>query len=192
LQRFDQYDITVRVPVFQSQYCRCYGLIGPRHVAMWERFLWRTVAEDFTGNAGSDDVALYTNIVSNRLYGVDAGLGTEWYIAKGFSLSVDGRAAAMMDIAHLEARYERGDFAIENKRSRREYSFAPELDGNVNLWWYPIAGVELRVGYEIMSFFNTFSSPRPVTFSYGGMDPTYSRTTYRFFDGFNAGIGFIF
>ena len=42
-----------------------------------------------------------------------------------------------------------------------------------------------------MSFFNTVSAAHPVSFNYGSLDPTYQQT-YRFFDGFNVGIGFIF
>src|SRR5262249_2204320 len=49
VQRFTQYDLTGRVPIFETDYCRCYGLVGVRHVSLWERFKWRVVAEDFNG-----------------------------------------------------------------------------------------------------------------------------------------------
>jgi hypothetical protein len=191
VQRFDQWDLGGRIPVFETDYCRCYGWVGARHASLWENFKWRTVAQDFNGQAGQDDVAIYSDVVSNQMYGVDIGVGTEWYLAHGFSVSLDGKAAAMVDMVHEIAKYERSDFVIANKRAKREYTFVPEFTGAINVWWYPIEGVEIRVGYEIMEFINTIAAPEPVSFNYGGLDVDYKRTA-RFFDGFNIGIGFIF
>jgi hypothetical protein len=191
VQRFSQYDLSGRFPIFETDYCRCYGRVGPRYVNMWERFSWRTVGEDFAGQAGPDDVAIYSNVVSNQMYGINVGLGTEWYIGKGFSVSLDGNTAGLVDIVHEIAKYERGDLVIGNKRAKRDYNVVPELSASINVWWYPFEGVQIRAGYEIMSFFNTLSAPDPVSFNYGGLDVNYKSTT-RFFDGFNFGIGFIF
>ncbi len=190
-QRYDQYDLTARVPIFETDYCRCYALYGPRHVSLWERFAWRTVSEDFQGIAGQDDVAWYNNIVSNQMYGVDVGMGTEWYVGHGFSVSLDLKAAGMVDVVHEIAKYYRADFFTGNKRAKRDYPLVPELDGLLNVWWYPIEGVQIRAGYELMAFFNTISSPEPVSFNYGGLDPQW-KSTMRWMDGFNFGIGFIF
>jgi hypothetical protein len=191
LQRFSQYDIQGRCPIFETDHCRCYGLIGVRHVDMWERFLWRTVSEDFQGQAGQNDVALYTNIVSNQMYGPTVGIGDEYYIGHGFSVSLDLRAAGMIDFVHEIAKYERADFTTGSKRGKRDYTVVPELQANLNVWWYPIEGVEIRAGYELASFFNTMAAPDPISFNYGGLDPQWQRQ-YRFMDGFNAGISFIF
>lgn len=191
VQRFAQYEINGRIPVTENEYCRCYGLVGPRYINMWEQFRWRTVSQDFDGQAGPQDVALYSNTVSNQMYGVHAGIGSEWYFGHGFALTVDGKAAGMVDFVKEIAKYERGDLGIGNKRSKRGAEFVPELEAAVNMWWYPIEGVQIKVGYEAKMFFDTISSPHPVSFSYGGLDPKYERT-YRFFDGLNAGIGFIF
>jgi hypothetical protein len=190
-QRYSQYDITGRIPVFETDYCRCYGLIGPRYVSMWENFGWRTVSQDFTGAGGQDDVAIYYNIVSNQMYGVDAGIGSEWFLGHGFAATIEGRAAALIDFVHEIAKYQRGDFAIGHKRARRDYKAVPEGEARVALYWYPIEGVEIRVGFDIMGFLNTVSSPHPVVFNYGSLDPTYQQTS-RLLDGFFAGIGFIF
>jgi hypothetical protein len=190
-QRFSQYDINGRVPVFETDYCRCYGLIGFRHVSLWERFSWRTVAEDFNGQANETDVAFYNNIVSNQMYGPTIGIGNEIYIGRGFSISADLREATMINFVREIAKYYRADFAIQSKRSKKDYTIVPELDGQFNVWWYPTAGIQVRVGWDLMAFFNTISSPDPVSFNFGGLDPPYKSTT-RFFDGFNAGIGFIF
>lgn len=191
VQRYSQYDITSRIPVWETDCCRCYGLVGPRYINMWERFRWRTVSEGFDGASNQSDVALYSNVVSNQMYGVDVGIGTEWYLGHGFSLSVDGRAAGMIDFVREIVKYERADFAIGNKRSKHDYTFVPELQASFDVWWYPIEGIQIKVGYELMGFFDTISSPQPVSFNYGGLDVGYSRTS-RFFDGFHAGIGFIF
>jgi hypothetical protein len=192
VQRFSQYDITARLPVWESDWCRSYGLVGPRYINLWERFKWRTVAQNFNGDAGQDDVALYSNVVSNQMYGVDVGLGNEFYLGKGFSISAEGRVAGLFDFAREIAKFERGDFFIANKRSKRVFSFVPEFQGQLNLWWYPIEGVQVRLGYEVFGLFETISSAMPVTFNYGGMDPSYQTHQFRFFDGLSAGIGFIF
>jgi hypothetical protein len=191
VQRFSEYDITTRLPMFETDYCRCYGLIGPRYASLWENFKWRTVSQSFDGTAGETDAAIYSNVVSNQMYGVFFGAGSDWWLGHGLSISLDVRAAGLIDFAHLIARYQLGDFSIESKRARRDYSFVPEFDGSLNLWWYPTAGVQIRFGYNLMTFFDTFSSADPVSFNYGGLDPTYNKQ-FRYFDGFNAGIGFIF
>jgi hypothetical protein len=52
--------------------------------------------------------------------------------------------------------------------------------------------MQMRIGYDIMSFFNTVSSPDPVSFNYGTLDPPFRDWTVRVLDGFEAGICFIF
>jgi hypothetical protein len=191
IQRFDQYDLDVRTPFFQSDCCRCYGLVGLRHTYMWERFLWRTVSEDFNGNSSAADAADFINITSNQLYGPDFGGGLEYYLGHGFSLAFEGRFAPMIDFVREIDKYQREDFAIGHKRNMRDYEFVPELQGRVDLWWYPIEGVQVRVSYEIMAFFDTIASPDPVSFDYSALNPPW-RLQNRYFDGFSAGIGFIF
>jgi hypothetical protein len=191
VQRYSEYDISARVPMMETDYCRCYGLIGPRYCSLWENFKWRTVSQSFDGQAGQDDVAIYSNVVSNQMYGVFAGVGSDWWVGHGFSFSVDLRAASLIDFAHLIAKYELGDFSIGNKRALRNYSFVPELDASINIWWRPLESVTIRGGYNFMGFFDTFASSNPVSFNYGGLDPTYNRVS-RFFDGLNIGIGFLF
>jgi hypothetical protein len=142
--------------------------------------------------AGADDVAVYTNIVSNRMYGPVVGCGSEWYLGWGLAFSLDLRAAVFVDIVKERARYEREDKYIAAKRSRTQYTVAPELDAIGNVWWYPFEGVEVRFGYDLMNFFNTISAPHPVDFNYGALAPAWEKGTYRFVEGFHAGIGFIF
>jgi hypothetical protein len=194
-QRFDEYNLTGRIPVYQDDCWRTYGLIGPRLSWIWERFRWRTTSADFLGESSPADVAVYSNVVSNRMYGVHAGCGTECRTGDTpigtFAVSVDTEVAGMVDLVKENASYERGDRQISAKRARQQFKLVPEIQANVNAWWYPIEGVQLRVGYDLMGFFNTVSSPNPVSFNFGGLDPAWVSQT-RWFNGLNTGIAFIF
>jgi hypothetical protein len=198
LQRFDKFDIIGRIPLYETDCSRCYGLIGPSFVWFWERFKWITYAFDVNGQLpdGARDIADYTNIVSNRLYGVKIGGGDEFRLGDTpigtFSVSLDLAASAYMDFIKERAKYTLGDQSIQNKRSRSEYKFVPEIEGQLNVWWYPIEGVQIRLGYDAMGFFNTVSAPYPVDFNYGRLDGGWVDGTSRWLDGFNFGIGFIF
>jgi hypothetical protein len=195
VQRFDQWEMTFRVPIQDSECWRTYGIIGPRIVSMWERFTWTVVHPETDGTILPIDVANYSNVTSNRLYGVHGGIGNEWFLgdspAGAFALSVDLQSALFFDFMKGLPKYELGDKSTAAQHARRLSSFVPELDGSVNLWWYPIHGIQMRFGYEAMAFFNTFSSPRPVDFNFGSITPAYERT-FRLFDGWNFGIGFQF
>jgi hypothetical protein len=196
VQRFDQFDMTARIPIVESDCNRCYGLIGPRVVWIWENFKWRTVAEDFTGQSEQDWAANYSNTTSNALWGAHVGFGDEWRLGDSpmgtFSLSLDLNAAAFMDFVHEEAKYERQDFFTASKISHREVKPAGELEAQLNLWWYPIEGVQIRIGYDAMGFFNTVASPYPVDFNYSLGQNLWRDGEFRFIDGVNLGIGFIF
>jgi hypothetical protein len=196
IQRFDQFDMTGRVPLYEDDCSRCYGLIGPRLVWLWEKFSWRTVAEDFTGNAEPADVAIYTNVLSQRMYGVHIGGGYDRTLGTTpigtFSISTDLQAAPLLDVAKERAKYERGDKNTSAKRARTEYTFVPELQAQVNAWWFPMEGVQLRFGYDVMGFFNTITSPNPVSFNFGGLDPPWESGHFRLLQGFHAGISFSF
>ena len=47
----------------------------------------------------------------------------------------------------------------------------PNANAAVNLWWYPIDGVQIRVGYQAMTYFNTLYMLEPVGFNFGNIDP---------------------
>jgi hypothetical protein len=212
-QRYDDFEVIGRIPIFENERCRCYGLFGPRHVQLWERFYWRTVdvsvqtikiivtptviVERFDpdtsgGVSGPQDQASYSNIVSNRLYGPLFGLGSDIYIGHGFGVNLDIRGAPMIDVVKERAKYELGDHSTAAQRARTDYLMAYELDARLNLTWYPIEGVELRFGYELNNFFNTVASPRPIDFNFGSLTPTWDKGIYRLFDGFSAGVALIF
>src|SRR5262249_27060333 len=79
-QRTSGGDIVYRVPISEVECYRCYGLIGPRFFWIWERFKWTTLSTDANGDSNATDAAVYTNIVSNRMYGAHMGLGQDWYL----------------------------------------------------------------------------------------------------------------
>jgi hypothetical protein len=196
VQRFDQFALSVRYPLHQAEGWRSYGLFGPKIVAMWERFKWRTVDADVNGVALADDVANYTNVVSNRLYGVDLGIGNECMIGYtplgAFSVSLDLRAALFADFIKGRAKYEIGDFHTAASRARNLFTLAPGAAANLNLWWFPYPGVQVRAGYDVMAFFNTVAAPRPIDFNYGALAPAWEKGITRFFHGINFGFAFTF
>lgn len=195
VQRLDMWDINFRVPMQDSECWRIYGLGGPRMVAMWERFKWTTVTPELNGNTPPEDIGIYSNTISNRLYGLHVGAGAEWMLgdtpAGAFSLTVDIQAALYIDFARAIPKYELSDRSTSASHSRRFNQFVPEAETQINFWWYPYEGIVCRVGYDAMGFFNTIASPRPIDYNMGTITPGYT-SVFRLFDGFNAGIGFIF
>jgi hypothetical protein len=196
-QRFNQADLSVRWPLMTNDCMRTYWLCGPRMVWLWEQFWWRTVAFDITsGAAGQDDVAIYSNVVSQRLYGGHIGAGWDWKPCETpigtFAISVEGDFMLSADVVKERAKYERGDFAIAAQRAITTYTVVPELSAKVNLWWYPIEAVQVRIGYDLLAFFNTVSSPDPVSFNFGALDPPWVKGTTRIFDGFEFGVAISF
>jgi hypothetical protein len=195
-QRFDMFNMTFRYPLNMSECWRTYALFGARAVILWERFQWRTVATDVNGVTFSDDVAIYNNIVSNRLYGPFIGCGNEWFMGNtpigGWAISLDLQAAALIDFVKARASYELGDRSTSASRNRKLLQLCPEVQGNLSLWWYPYEGIQVRLGYDMMVFFNTMSSPNPVDFNYGAIAPAFEDWTVRLIHGLNFGVAFAF
>lgn len=194
-QRYDQYDFLGRIPIFQTDNNRCYGLVGLRNGYLVEKFTWRTVSVDVTGNSGPDSVAIYNSNVTNNFFGPVVGCGDEWRMGDSplgtFSLSLDVKGGLFVDFIKEYTKYERGDLAIASKLTRRQTSIVPMLQAQPNLCWYPIEGVQIKVGYDIFALFNTGSVPYPVDFNYLGLNPALEHTI-RVFNGMNTGIALIF
>ncbi|MBL8799501.1 MAG: hypothetical protein JNM56_36805, partial [Planctomycetia bacterium] len=201
-QRLDRWELRFRVPIWETEYdpvhnpdklgLRLYGLWGFRHTWLWERFQWRTVDRAINGAAGPEDVAIYSNVVSQPMYGAFIGWGFEKYFGHGLALTMDLSSVGYINFVREIARWERGDEAAGSKRANREYTFAPELQAHFNLWWYPIEGVQLRVGYDVIGIFNTIASPQPVDFNFTAPAPRWEHKAVRLIDGINVGVGFIF
>jgi hypothetical protein len=195
VQRSEGIDVTYRVPVVETETYRLSGIVGPRYFWIWERFRWRTtsLAVDGTTPDGPRDVALYENIVSNEMYGAFIGCENEWYLGHGFACYLNMDAALLLDHVKEKADYQFGDkYEIpQNKRAILDYTAVPELEGKVGIAWYAAEGIQLRLDYNAMVFFNTIAGRNPISFNYGGLDPGWDHFT-RLFDGFTAGISFVF
>ena len=81
---------------------------------------------------------------------------------------------------------------IESKWGREEFRLVPNGNAAINLWWYPAEGVQIRVGYQAMTFFNTLYMLEPVGFNYANPDPRYETQVFRILHGFNVGVGLFF
>jgi hypothetical protein len=195
VQRFDMVDFTMRVPIWQTDCYRSYGLIGPRGATLYDQFKWRTVDADQNGLSNNGTIADYSNITSNRLYGAGLGMGNEWYLGDtpigAFSVSVDVEGSLYMDLIKGRASYQLGDRSTEARRARNMASLVPSAEGRISLHWFPWEAVEFQIGYDVFSFFNTYASPYPIDFNYGNINPSWSPVT-RLFQGVKFGIGLTF
>ncbi len=193
-QRFDQYQLTYRQPIYETETYRVSGIFGPRLSWIWERFAWNVTDLDVQGNSGPQYEAHYTNIVSNRLYGGHVGCASECYLGHGVALNFELEGALFADVVKEEAEYQlaRGAIGPGNKSAKSQVYPVPEADATIGLLWFPIEGIEIHAGYSLKTFFNTTSSPQPIDFDYGRLTPRYEQSTVRFYDGLDIGIGFIF
>jgi hypothetical protein len=195
LQRYEQVDITARIPMWQSECYRNYGLLGPRAIIMWERFKWRTVDLDFQGQGESANNATYSNVVSNRLYGLVIGCGQEWFLGEspigGFSFSFDVLGGVYGDWAKSRVKWERDDHVTSASRNRNYFRPGFTAEAKANLWWYPWEAIQVRVGYDAMALFNTLASPYPIDFNMSSINPEF-QSVQRYLHGLNIGIGFVF
>jgi hypothetical protein len=196
VQRADQYEISGRFPVYEGDCYRNYALFGPRVVWLWERFRWRTVSADAFGLANGGTVGYYSNVDSERMYGLHVGCGNEWFLGAtpigAFSISLDLELGLFANCVKENAKYELGDFSMSASRSRKDYDMVPQTQAKLNLWWYPTEGIQCRIGYDFSAFFNTIASPQPVDFNFGAVAPAWESGHTRIIEGLSAGIGFIF
>ncbi len=191
-QRFQQLTFGLRVPMLQTDYSRSYGIAGGQFNWIFERFGWRAVSYDVDGNTFPQSAANYTNTLSQRMYGPLLGCGNEIFLANQFSLSLDLTGSVMLDVAKQRAKYKLGDDTVQSKWGREDFKLVPNANAAVNFWWYPVEGVQIRIGYQALTFFNTYYMDDPVGFNYGNIDPNYGTKAFRLIQGFNVGIGFFF
>lgn len=191
-QRFQNAEIGARVPMFMTDYSRVYGSGGMQFSWFFERFQWRTVASDQAGNITPQTAADYTNTLSQRMYGPFVGCGHEIFVANQFSISCDLTGAVLLDVAKMRAKYKLGDDSIQSKWGNEEFRIVPNANAAFNLWWYPVEGVQLRVGYQIMTFYGTTYMQTPIGLNYGNISPDYGFKGFRMVTGINVGVGFFF
>jgi hypothetical protein len=192
-QRAWMYQATWRKPFYETETYRASCLVGPRIFILQEKFRWITTDLDINGQSSPIWAATYTNQVNNNMYGFFVQLQQEWYVGRGWALMLNAGGAALADFAKEKATYQRNDrfFGPENKRSRNQFRAVPELQVTPSIMWYPLEGIQLSVGWDFFCFFNTIASTTPVDFNYGSLTPGYS-DVFRFFQGFQASIAFVF
>jgi hypothetical protein len=191
-QRYQQAEVGVRTPMFATDYSSVYSLGGARFAWFFERFQWRTVDFSNDGSAPPQNVAYYTNTLSQRMYGLFIGCGHEVYLGSMFSASLDLTAAAYMNVTKNRAKYIVGDESSQSKFGRENFYLVPSATADFNLWCYPIEGVQFRLGYSGLTFFNTRQMREPVGFNFGQIDPNVGLRAFRLLHGFNIGVGFFF
>ena len=189
---YQEAEIGVRVPLFQTEHSRIYALAGGRFNWFFERFTWYTTAFDVDGGTNNSFIAKYTNDLSQRLYGPYGGVGHDIYLGSRFALSTDLTGALLLGVIKERAKYKLGDNSISSKRSVNDLRIVPSAGANLNLWWYPIQGVQVRVGYSANTFFNTKNIEEPVGFNMGAIDPAYGDHQFRIIHGANFGVGLFF
>ena len=199
IQRFTQAEIGGKMPIFQSDYSRVYALGGARYAWLFERFTWFTQDFDTAGNSGPQDVAFYTNTLSQRMYGPFVGVGHDIYLGNRFGLSLDLTGAALLDVIKERAKYKLESpgsggvlSPVASKFSRDDYSIVPNANANINLMWYPIEGVQVKFGYTAQAYFNTRNMLDPIGFNYSTIDPVYATQVFRIVHGINVGVALFF
>jgi hypothetical protein len=191
-QGFTYGELAARVPMFETEYSRVYGFAGLRYGWFFERFYWRTVGTDILGISNPQDVAIYTNTLSQRMYGPMLGCGHEIYLGKQFAVGLDVSGAALMNLAKERVKYKLGDETTQAKRKRLEYELVPNVNADFNLMWYPIEGVQLSAGYSFQTYWGTRYMKEPIAFNFGALDPAYNIKAFRYVSMFNFGVGFFF
>ncbi|MFM7150693.1 MAG: Lpg1974 family pore-forming outer membrane protein [Gemmataceae bacterium] len=197
-QWFQQYEICYREPVWETETYRLNGIVGPRYAWFWEKFKWVTtsIGQDLDGTVltGPQFVGIYSNIVSNRMYGLFGGCEQEWYLGRGFALTLKTDAALFIDSAKEKAKYEMGAKYLnlpQNKRAQIQWKLVPEFEAELGMMWYPTEFVQIYAGYTGMVFMNTAAARHPIDFDYSSINPRYSNYT-RWLDGWRAGIALTF
>lgn len=197
-QRFDNWDLAARMPVFETENARSYAIAGGRFAWIFERFEWRTSSVNFIGDEtigftaeeNPQYAARYSNTLSQRMYGPMLGGGHEVYLGSGFGLGVESTFAPLVNITKERVKYIREDEATQAKRGWDDNTITFNANVALNLTWQPIDGLTFRFGWNAMNFFNTYYMKAPVGFNVGAIDPTYSTRVYRLIHGCNFGLAY--
>lgn len=191
-QRYQQAEVGFRMPMFATEFSSIYSLAGGRFAWFFERFNWRTLDIAADGTQVPANAANYSNTLSQRMYGLFVGSGHEIYLGNMFSASLDLTGALYMNVHKIRAKYKLGDESVQTKFGREGFDVVPSATAEFNLWFYPIEGVQMRLGYQALTFYNTRQMREPVGFNYGNIDPNVGSRAFRLLHGFNVGVGFFF
>jgi hypothetical protein len=191
VQRTWSGEFNFRLPIHRDDCSRSYMLIGPRYLQVYERFRLRMVDLDINGEGSPLDTVFYVNEWENRFYGAQVGMGGDQYLGNGFAIGAEGRVGLFADVMKANTKYERADHAAASQNWRKELTAAPMFQGGLYLWWYPIEGIQVRLGYEVLGLFNVPRSNYPVDFNVGRLTPDYEEE-FLWIHGGSIGVAFIF
>src|SRR5262249_19343350 len=156
--------------IFETETYRLNGVVGPRLTWIWEKFKWTTTSlgtdPGITSpggivNSSPDNIGIYSNVTSNRMYGLHAGCEQEWYLGHGFAFHLLTDLAAYIDSVKEQAKYETADKFSgmpTNKRAKREWRLVPAATVGAGMMWYPTESVQMFVDYRLMGFLNTLAA----------------------------------
>ncbi|MBY0227813.1 MAG: hypothetical protein K2W96_00895 [Gemmataceae bacterium] len=195
-QRFQQWELSFRSIVHDTEDSRITALVGPRYAWLWQKYQLRSVnlTADGQGGGGPGDIGLYSAITSNRMYGVHAGLRCEGYWGRGFGWLAEGQGALFLDSVKERGKFETADKYggfPESKFARREWSIVPALDGSLGVNWFPADTIQVQLKYQGMIFFNTQQTQRPFARDYLMPRPNWQSTIF-WAHGLQAAIGLHF
>jgi hypothetical protein len=204
-QRFDNWDLAGRFPIYESENARTYAIAGGRFSWFWERFQWRTNTLGLQ-DQGIDEgrppqlisspewAARYVNTLSQRMYGPMVGTGHEVMLYSGiagaFGFGVECTGAFLVNIVKERAKYIREDELTQAKRVWNQNKITPNVNVEANLTWQPLEGVTLRAGVNLMTYFNTLYMEHPIGFNFGAIDPAYEKKWLRCLYGCNFGMAY--
>jgi hypothetical protein len=190
-QRFASAELNARVPFCTAEVTRTYGLIGVRYINFDERYRLRIVDMDIEGSSLAENAMQYENKISNKYYGGQAGIGTESYIANGFAITFEGKLGVLAENSRATVKVLREDLAVGLRKVDNQVNTTTMFQAGAYLWWYPMEGIQMRIGYEFLGILGSRRSPDPVDFDLGKLNPGYDKLFLRV-DGVTGGLAFIF
>ena len=153
IQRYQQMQFGTRVPMFQTEYSRVYGIGGGQFSWFFERFRWFAQDLDVNGNQQPNWAANYNNTLSQRMYGAMAGIGNEIFIANQFSVSAEVTGSGLMDVAVERSKYELADKSTESKFSSGSVPLCSQCERGMSICGgIRTDGVQIRFGYQALTF----------------------------------------
>lgn len=186
-QEWNTGELNMRVPLFQGEVTRTYWLGGFRYAYLQERY--RLLISDFSVEGDLFQMR-YTNRVKNRYYGMQMGLGSEAYLGAGWALSVQVKGGVLAERSEGETDIT-NFFDNRFSHSDNQFGVVGMFEGGAYIWWYPVEGIQLRMGYEYMGICGARRSPNPIDYDLGRLRPVYEHK-YLSIDGFTIGVGFVF
>lgn len=146
VRRTQEVEATWRLPYYETECWRISALAGPRVTWVNEQARSRSLAKDHS----AAEPAEQTRRLSRQKYGAHLGLDNEFYLGHGFAVIFELDASLSWQVTR---RSQAGGAAKTNnavhKQGKSKQSLAPQLRAILSLVWYPLEGVQLKIGYDL-------------------------------------------